>query len=83
MATTITKRISGTAAGGATKRVSQGPNDGLTLLELEGDAGDGVLLLEGDVQSGSDALKLEGDVAAADEAAFASAQTKRIPEPVV
>jgi hypothetical protein len=84
MATTTTKRVSGTASGGQTPRVSGTPAGGATsaihhLLLLEGDMQDNgdYLLLEGDMQSGDDVLKLEGD-----EATVGSTITKRVPEPV-
>lgn len=83
MSTTITKRVSGAAAGGTTARVSEAPTgSNLTsrisfLLALEGDES-GVLLLEGDMQDiGTDALKLEGDAVT-----VGGAITRRVPEAV-
>lgn len=75
MATTVTKRVSGAASGGATPFIE--PN----RLLLEGDAqesGSDYLLLEGDMQSGGDVLKLEGDEALA----INSTITKRVAETV-
>ena len=84
MSTTITKRIAGAAAGGATSRVTGAPRGSNLvsrisfLLALEGDEAGGVLLLEGDMQDiGTDALKLEGDVTV-----ISATVTKRVTEAV-
>jgi hypothetical protein len=81
--TTLTKRITGTASGGKTARVSEAPaGSQLTsrihhLLLLEGDES-GYLLLEGDMSTlEGDALKLEGDATAMTENT-----TRRITEAV-
>jgi hypothetical protein len=83
MSTTTTKRVSGTASGGKTARVSDNPTGTVVtstihhLLLLEGDES-GYLLLEGDMQDlEGDALKLEGDAAT-----IISTATKRITEAV-
>lgn len=82
MSTVVTRRISGSPAGGQTARVSGNPTGTehtsriSFLLALEGDES-GVLLLEGDVQSGTDAMRLEGDVTV-----IGGTATKRVPEAV-
>ena len=87
MSTTVTRRVSATASGGKTSRVTEAPVWTLVtsrisfLLALEGDES-GVLLLDGDVQNESnnvdtDALKLDGDVRA-----IGGTATKRVAEAV-
>lgn len=77
---TITKRVSGVASGGQTKRVTEEPNTaGVSFLLLEGDmqtGGADRLLLEGDAQtSGGDLLLLEGDAVESNDG---TAFTKRV-----
>lgn len=82
MPTTVSKRVTATAAGGQTSRVSAAATGSTRtsrihhLFLLEGDES-GYLLLEGDMQSGTDKLKLEGDATAITETS-----TKRVAEAV-
>ncbi len=84
MPTTVTKRISATAAGGATRRVTATAAGGITprlpinYLLMESDESSAFILLEGDMQTGDDLIKLEGDEALA----IGGTTTRRIAEAV-
>lgn len=89
MSTVITKRVSSTASGGTTARVSGDvtvnntervtQQAGMEFLALEGDQAHGVLLLEGDQASGLlHRLLLEGDM----QGGLLSSNTQRVSEAV-